>query len=147
MLLNLSFPNCFAVQNHYVHGIHFDLLPDMLGDIRFGCQVPVQPGAVVEFHDQDGTFHLPLLIQKAAGTDHFSVDFRHVLQVTRSDFQTLIEHVFAIIGSDYELHSCSSDFTVVCSFLQITDQSVLEVMVVRLSYKNDLRSAFNTFQL
>lgn len=34
----------------------------------------------------------------------------------------------------------------VFSILQIADQAVLKVMVVRFFYENDMRSAFNNFQ-
>ena len=47
---------------------------------------------------------LAVRIQDAAGHDNVVSKLCHPFQVARTDGHTLLQHVFAVMGCDYELH-------------------------------------------
>lgn len=66
-------------------------------------QVFVKLLAVLELHDKQRAYHLPVIIEHTSGTEDVVLHFLHAFKVTGANLHSLIQLSFAVVGSYYKL--------------------------------------------
>gem|GEM_PF-3787490 len=75
--------------DNYVKTFHLNLFPDVFLDIWLISQVVVKFFPVLEVHYKDGSFHFPIIIQKASGANDVSAQPGHSFKVTGTHSHSL----------------------------------------------------------
>ena len=81
-----SFLYNLFVQDDHIHPLHFNPLPYMFHHIGFAGKILVKLFTILKLHDEQGTYHLSLLIKYAAGTGDVPFHPFHVFKMTGTDF-------------------------------------------------------------